>query len=248
MSGWLGFASLSAAGLIAGTLNVVAGGGSFLTLPLLIFWGLPPTVANGTNRVGILLQNVGALWSFSREGVLDWRFGLRATIPAALGALLGTWGALRIGDEAFRRILALLMIAISLWTLWDPLRHRRAGATPGARRLALWAGFFVVGLYGGFVQAGVGFFVLAATTMAGLDLVQGNAIKVLSILAFTVISLTLFALNQMVHWPAGLALAAGTLIGGQIGVKLTVLKGHRWLRGVVTVTIVLLALKLLLLG
>jgi uncharacterized membrane protein YfcA len=114
-------------------------------------------------------------------------------------------------------------------------------ATPG---LAVAAAFFAVGIYGGFVQAGVGFFVLAATSMAGLDLVRGNAVKVLSILCFTVLSLTIFAFNGRVEWRTGLVLAAGTVLGGLVGARLTVLKGHRWVRGVVTVTMILFALKL----
>ena len=98
MNGDLGLLLLFGAGCVAGTLNVLAGGGSFLTLPILIFLGLPATVANGTNRVGILVQNVGAVWGFHRKRVLDWRWGLCAAVPAAAGAVLGTWLALRIGD------------------------------------------------------------------------------------------------------------------------------------------------------
>jgi uncharacterized membrane protein YfcA len=105
-------------------------------------------------------------------------------------------------------------------------------------------GFFAVGVYGGFVQAGVGFLVLAVTTMAGLDLVQGNALKVFCILAFTVLSLGIFAWQGLVHWPLGLTLAAGNTLGGIAGARLTVLKGHRWIRRVVTVTVVIFAIRL----
>ena len=104
------------------------------------------------------------------------------------------------------------------------------------------------GVYGGFVQAGVGFLVLAATSMAGLDLVRGNAVKVLSILAFTVVSLALFDSQGKVEWITGLVLAAGTFTGGLIGVRLTVLKGHGWIKRFVTAAIIILALKLLLTG
>ncbi|MDW7712386.1 MAG: TSUP family transporter, partial [Deferrisomatales bacterium] len=133
---------LFGAGLVAGTINVVAGGGSFLTLPVLIFVGLPPTIANATNRVGVLLQNVGAVWGFHRHGVLDWRSVAWAAFPAALGSLLGTWAALRVGDEAFQRILAFLMIAVTLWSLWNPLRGRAAKGGGGLRVGLLAAGFF----------------------------------------------------------------------------------------------------------
>ncbi len=260
MSGWAAYSILFLAGLASGAVNVVAGGGSFLTLPVLIFAGLPATVANGTNRVAILLQNVGAVWGFHRHRVLDWRWALWSAVPAAAGALLGTWAALTVPDEAFKRILALLMVAITLWTLLDPTRHRRqtlgttvpgsgpepAGRSPGARRraVALALGFFAVGVYGGFIQAGVGFLVLTVTTLAGLDLVRGNAVKVLNILVFTGLSLAIFVLEAKVHWPSGLVLAAGSVLGGLIGVRLTVVKGHRWVQGVVTATVILFALKL----
>ncbi len=235
-------------GVVAGTLNVIAGGGSFLTMPLLIFLGLPPTVANGTNRVGILLQNVAAVWGFHRHRVVDWRYILWAALPATAGALLGAWGAVVIGEQAFKNFLALIMIVVTLWTLWDPLKGMKTAAA-GARppRIGMLAGgFFLVGIYGGFVQAGVGFLVLATTTLAGLDLVRGNAVKVLSILIYTFIALGIFAWQGKVDWTLGLVLAAGTVAGSQLGVHLTVLKGHKWIKKVVTVMVILLAVKLLL--
>ncbi len=231
------------AGLVAGTLNVIAGGGSFLTLPLLLFAGLPVAVANGTNRVGILLQNVGAVWGFHRHRVLDWRWALAAALPALVGAGIGTALALMVGELAFRRILASLMVALTLWTLVGP--QPEPGSTPRSpSHPGLLLGFFVVGLYGGFVQAGVGFLILACTSFAGLDLVRGNAVKVLTVLTFTALSLAIFAWQGNVEWALGLSLAAGTVLGGQLGVRLTVLKGHRWVRVVVTATVVIFAIRL----
>jgi uncharacterized membrane protein YfcA len=244
----LGYLALFVAGLFAGTLNVLAGGGSFLTIPLLIFLGLPPTVANATNRIGVLLQNVGAVWHFHRHRVLDWRFALAATVPATVGAVAGTIGALLVSDKAFTRILAFLMIALTLYTLWDARRRRPAADAPPPRPrpFLLAAGFFVVGLYGGFVQAGVGFLILAATTLAGLDLVRGNAVKVLAVLGFTVVSLGIFAWSGKVEWLPGLILGAGTLLGGLLGARLTLLKGNSFVRWVVTVAVLVFAVKLLL--
>lgn len=249
MDAWSGYLLLATVGLVAGALNVVAGGGSFLTLPLLIFLGLPATAANGTNRVAILFQSVGAVWGFHRSGVLDWRALGWAAGPATVGSVFGTWAALTVGDEAFKKALAILMVAVALWTLWDPLAERtevaaagRAPAPPSGAALGI--GFFFVGLYGGFVSAGVGFLSLAATTLAGLDLVRGNAVKVLSVLLFTVVSLALFAWAGQVHWAEGLALAVGMLAGGLIGVRLTLRKGHAWIKGVVTATVILFAIKL----
>jgi len=253
MPGWPSLLALFTAGLVAGVLNVVAGGGSFLTLPVLIFTGLPATVANGTNRIGILLQNVGAVWGFHRHRKLDWRWTAATAGPAAVGALAGTWLALEISDDAFRRILAFLMVAVTLWTLLGkdrgPGEQTEAPERPtGWRNVALMAGCFGVGVYGGFVQAGVGFFILAVLGMAGLDLVRGNALKVLIVLLFTVLSVAIFAWQGKVEWLPGLVLGAGTLVGGQIGVHLTVLKGHRWVRMVVTAAVTVFAILLWLRG
>ncbi|MFZ0426793.1 MAG: sulfite exporter TauE/SafE family protein [Acidobacteriota bacterium] len=247
----LHYGLLLCAGLVAGTVNVVAGGGSFLTLPILIFMGLPVLEANGTNRVGILLQNVGAVAGFHHYRVLDWKSLIWAALPAAFGALLGVWIAFQISAESFQNILAFLMVAITLWNLWSPLSRKNPSAPAirtATQSLLLAVGFFVVGIYGGFVQAGVGFLILGVTTAAGLDLVRGNAVKVLSILVFTGISLALFAWQGQVNWIYGLVLAAGTVVGGQLGVRLAVRKGHRWIRAVVTVTIIIFAIKLWLLG
>jgi len=237
--------ALVGAGFAASVLNVLAGGGSFLTLPLLIFLGLPATEANGTNRLGVLAQNAGGVFAFHRHGVLDWRHALDAAAPAVPGAALGAWLALQVGDRDFRRILATLMLAVTLFTLADG-GGRFASLLRGFahRRLVLGLGFALVGVYAGFVQAGVGFLVLALTTLAGLDLVRGNAVKVAIILVTTALSLAFFAVADKIHWAAGAALAAGSLAGSLVGVRLTVLKGHAWVRGVVTAAIVVFAVKL----
>lgn len=252
MEPWVVAVLLFLAGAVAGTLNVIAGGGSMLTLPLMIFLGLPPSVANGTNRVAILVQNIGAVWGFRRHRLVDREWVPLAAIPALVGAAGGAWLAIRIDEAAFQRILAVLMVAIALWTLWNPLGRRGGGERePGAvagsarGRVLLAAGFFAAGVYGGFVQAGVGFVLLALVTLAGLDLVRGNALKALVVLAYTPVSLAVFALGGRIDWGMGVALAAGNLAGAFLGVRLAVLKGHAWIRRVVTITIILFAIRLL---
>lgn len=256
MSGPLTYLLLFAAGVLAGTLNVLAGGGSFITLPLLIFLGLPATVANGTNRIAILVQNAGAVWNFDRHGVVDWSWLRRAALPALAGAGLGTWAAVRIPDASFQRILATLMVVFAVVMLVDPLRSRlgRGGgaaepkddseSAPVLSGAALSAAFFVAGAYGGFVQAGVGFFILALAMLAGLDLVRGNALKVLVVLVYTPLALALFAAAGKIDWGMGVALAGGNLLGGLLGSHLTVLKGHAWVKRVVVVMVLVFAVKL----
>jgi len=237
-------------GLVAGALNVVAGGGSFLTLPVLLFLGLPAGVANATNRVGVLAQNVSGVWGFHRHGALDWAWALRASAPSVLGAGLGAWLALRVPDFAFTRLLSLTMLAVTLWSIWRnrsgaarPATARHEGRPPDGGPLAM-LGFFAVGIYGGFIQAGVGFFLLALTTAAGLDLIRGNAVKLLSVLLMTVLSLLIFGGAGAVNWPLGAALAVGNFLGGLIGVRMAVLKGQVWLERVVTGTIIVFAVLL----
>jgi uncharacterized membrane protein YfcA len=215
-------------------------------LPLLIFLGLPAAEANGTNRLGVVAQNVAAVWGFHREGVLEWRYAIRVSLLPAAASVLGAWLALRVGDREFRRMLALLMVGLTLWTLLAPLITRgRAGEGGREPRpvLAFWM-FLAAGFYGGFVQAGVGFLLLAATTLAGLDLVRGNAVKVFVVLLVTLVALGLFAWEGKVRWPEGLALGLGSIAGSLLGVRMAVVKGDQWLRGVVTVTILIFAVLL----
>lgn len=244
---WIEALALVAVGTVSGALNVLAGGGSFLSLPLLIFLGLPPGVANGTNRIAILVQNMGAVWRFRSHGLWDPAWIPLAAGPAVLGAILGTWAAIEIGDETFRRVLAGLMVLATLWILWDPLSRRRSapgGVPRGGRRAAFAAAFFAVGVYGGFVQAGIGFLLAAVATWAGLDLVRGNALKVLVVLLLTPLSLAIFAWSGRVDWLVGLPLAAGHLLGALAGVRWTVLKGHVWIKRFLTVTVIAFAIKL----
>lgn len=242
---WLELVALAVAGVVSGALNVIAGGGSFLILPLLLFFGLPASLANGTNRVGVLSQNLGGIIGFHRHGAVDWSWALKASIPALAGAALGVWAALAVPDFAFRRILSVAMVAVTIWSLVS--HGRKPVATGDLKPPTHWfvvVGFFVVGLYGGFIQAGVGFLVLAITSAAGMDLVRGNAVKLLSVMLLTLLSLAVFAGAGQVDWPRGLALGIGNWCGAVMGVRMAVLKGHKWLQQVVTVTVILFAILL----
>lgn len=242
---------LVGAGMVAGTINSIAGGGSLLTLPLLIFIGLPSTVANATNRIAVLVGGVGATTSFQKRELIPWawvRFGLP---PALVGVALGTWGAMEIGDVAFERILAGILVAAAGWMIWNP-SPPLAGENPlqpdPARRWLLRAAFFGLGLYSGFIQAGIGFLFLALLAANGLDLVRANAVKVPLILAFTVLAVVIFTVNGLMDWSAGLMLAAGQFFGAKLGVRLQVLKGQDWVRKVLTATIVIFAVRLIMGG
>jgi len=239
--------SLFVIGAFTGVVNVLAGGGSLLTLPLLIFFGLPATVANGTNRVGILFQSVTAIGGFRRQQMLPVGLALLCTVPAVAGSYIGARLAVDIDDALFQRLLALIMIGVLVFMLLDPMKKRRSGEvqfTP-LRTFVLLISFFFIGIYGGFVQAGVGFLIITGLLAHGLDLVRINAVKVFVTLVFTVAALAVFVAHDQVNWPLGLALAVGNAAGGWIGTHVAVKKGHDWIKKVVSLTVFVFALKLL---
>ncbi|WP_020674631.1 sulfite exporter TauE/SafE family protein [Geopsychrobacter electrodiphilus] len=239
---------LFAVGIIAGILNVLAGGGSLLTLPLLIFMGLPSAVANGTNRIAIFCQNLFAIRGFRSRGVLPLQLALLCTPPALLGSWLGANLAISIDDLMFKRILALVMLGVLIFTALDPMKRIRQQEVVFGfwRKLILVISFFGVGVYGGFVQAGVGFIVITALLVHGLDLVRINAIKVFVIFCYTFVALGVFIYHGQINYLLGFSLAAGNSIGGMLGPRLAVAKGHDWIKKVVTLTVAVFALKLLL--
>lgn len=238
---------LALIGVLAGILNVLAGGGSLLTLPLLIFLGLPATTANGTNRIAILVQNLFAVSGFQKHRVLPWRLAWLCAAPAVAGSFLGARLAVQIDESLFRRLLAGIMLAVLAFTLWDPMRNRRFNVEhlSGGRIVILLTSFFGIGVYGGFIQAGVGFLIITALLFHGLDLVQTNAVKVLVVFCFTLIALAVFIRHGQVNYPLGITLAAGNAAGGWLAAGLAVKKGHAWIKRIVSLAVVLFALKLL---
>lgn len=239
--------ALAAVGFVSGFLNILAGGGSLLTLPMLIFLGLPAVVANGTNRVGVICQNIFALSAFRRHGALPLRLALLCTAPSLLGSYLGAQLAIDIDDRLFQHLLAVIMIGVLIITLIDPakrLRGRELAYTP-LRLAALLVAFFLIGIYGGFVQAGVGFLIIPVMLLAGFDLVRTNAIKIFVVLAFTIPALGVFVWHGQVDWLLGLVLAAGNASGGWVASHVAIRKGHDWIKYFVSVTVLVFALRLL---
>lgn len=240
--------ALALVGVIAGFLNVLAGGGSLLTLPLLIFFGLPAATANGTNRIAIFCQNIFAITGFKRQGVFPIRLALLCTPPALLGSYLGANLAINVDEMLFRRLLALIMVGVLMFMVFDPMqrfRRQETHMTP-MRTIVLIVSFFGVGVYGGFVQAGVGFLIITSLLVHGLDLVRINAVKVLVIFAFTAVALGVFVMHGQVDYVLGLALAGGNSVGGWIATHYAVKKGHDWIKRFVIVTVLVFALRLLL--
>lgn len=235
MMEWYLYPAVIAAGFACGFINTLAGSGSLITLPLLIFIGLPATVANGTNRVAILLQNIVGVSSFHRQGVLNLRRGLMLAAPAVVGAILGAQIAVGLDEETMRRVIGGLMAVMLLVLLvrpkrWLTGRPEAWDRNPGVVQMLI---FFGIGVYGGFIQAGVGIFLLAGLVLsAGYDLVRANAVKVLIILCFTIFALAIFMYNDQVDWFVGLVLALGNMAGAWVASRMAVKRGAvfvRWL-------------------
>lgn len=229
-------------GIAAGAVNSVAGGGSMLTVPLLVLAGVPGNAANGSNRVGILTGNLAAAAEFRRLGVDGIRDAAPVVVPALAGSLVGSLVISQLTDEAFETAFGLLMIPLIILTINKP-KARADGETWS--RATTMAVFFAVGVYGGAVQAGVGLVMIAALSRAGFDLVRANSIKVLINSAVTMVALPVFIAQGNIRWVPALILAAGLTIGGALGARIGVRKGEEWIRRVMIFAAIALALNLL---
>lgn len=230
---WLRFIVVFLAGLVAGFVNVMAGGGSFLTLVALEFAGLPAAMANGTNRLGVVTQNVTGLLGFRSKGLANARTSLQFAIPAFLGSIVGAYIVVDLPEVLFHRILAVAMIVVLFTVVFDVKRWLKIKSfeTTPKRRMLSYGVFFLIGIYGGAIQAGVGFFIIAALVMiAGQNLVITNSYKVLIIALLTLVALIIFVLRGQVDWLLGLVLAVGNAVGGGSPAGYPSRKGRSWSR------------------
>ncbi len=239
---WWEVVLLLVGGLAAGIINAVAGGGSTLTVPLLVLAGVPGTSANGSNRIGILTSNLAAASSFRRLGVDGLSRSAGILTPVVFGSLLGSLAIANLTDDAFETVFGLLMIPLILLSIRKPTV--RTDAEPWGRGLTTGV-FFLIGIYGGAIQAGVGLVLLAALTRAGFDLVTANSIKVLVTFAVTLVALPVFIWNGQVDWIPALVLAAGFTAGGWSGAHVAVRGGERFIRIAMVAAALVLAASLL---
>jgi hypothetical protein len=229
-------------GLLAGTFNAVAGGGSILTVPLLVLAGVPGNHANGSNRVGILTSNAAATVKFQRLGVRGLRGATPILAPVGAGAIVGSYAIGHLTDDAFERIFGLLVLPLVILAMRTPKVH--VGIEPWSRRTTVVV-FTIIGLYGGAVQAGIGLVLIAALTRAGVDLVTANNIKAVVNLCVTTVALPVFIARGEVDWVPALILAGGFMLGGWLGAHAAVKGGERFLRGAMVVAALVLSGRLL---
>ncbi len=242
---WYHLLLLFGIGLAAGFINVMAGGGSTLTLPILIFLGLDGATANGTNRVAILIQNIFAVWGFHQKKYSSFKLSLKYALFTLPGAVIGALVAVQISDILFKRLLSLVIILVVISMLLP--RPREAAEDDMPAQGWLYLALFGIGFYGGFIQAGVGFLLMAALFhLARLNLVQVNMHKVFIVLIYMIPALAIFAWNGNVDWGLGLALAAGNASGAWLSARLAVKRGEKTVRAVLMVALIVMAYKLLL--
>lgn len=228
----LALALLGVAGVFAGIVNALAGGGNFLILPLLVALGLPSTVANGTSRVGVVLQGIASTWAFEREAIGEWRITLRLALPMTAAALAGAALATRLDEALFRPLIGVILLVWAVALAFRPGRFLRAPPAPQPPSWRSDLASVAIGVYGGFLQAGVGFPLLALLVPGlGYPPVIANAIKVRVVLIYSALALPVFASAGHVAWREGLVLAAGTALGGWLGARWQIRAGAglvRW--------------------
>lgn len=232
-------------GTVAAFINVNAGGGSSLTLPALIFLGLDASVANGTNRVAIIFQNISAVYSFKKEKYYELKNSMILSLLSLPGAIAGAVFAVNISNDAFEKILGIIMIFIIVTMIIPQKREKNVTADFKVDWKVILS-MILIGFYGGFLQVGVGFIIMALLhNLLKLDLIRVNMHKVFIVFIFTIPALLVFILTNNVNWFYGLSLSAGNAFGGWWGAKLSVKKGEKLIKAVLIVSIFIMAIKLL---
>lgn len=239
-------ALLFLAGVASGWINVLAGGGSILAVPVMVFLGLPGPVANGTNRIGIIAQNIAAVTGFFRKGFSDFKLSASLAACAALGAFFGANVGVRLDGVWFERTLALIMIGV-LIIMITGAGQKTVPAGGKAKNLILGHILFIgAGFWGGFIQIGVGLIQLPILNrVMGLDLVRANMHKVFVALVFSFVALGVFAANVDIEWGLGISLALGYAVGGWLGASSAISRGEALIKRVFYLALVAMAVKLL---
>ena len=232
-------------GCAAGVINVMAGGGSSLTLPTLIFLGLDGAMANGTNRVALVVQNVLGVWSFRREKVSRLQLSLKLAVWTLPGAIIGALVAVRISDEWFQKILGIVLIGVVI-SMLIPRSGGKETTPEGTSSKWAYPAMILIGFYGGFIQLGVGFLIMATLYhILRIDLVFTNMHKLTIVLIYMIPALAIFAFSGNVNWVLGLCLATGNGFGAFWAARFAVRRGDKVIRYVLVVAVLIMAAKIL---
>ncbi|MEG1556131.1 MAG: sulfite exporter TauE/SafE family protein [Bacteroidales bacterium] len=225
---WIHVIVLICSGLLVGFINTLAGGGTIISLSVFMFFGLPPMVANGTNRIAVMLQNTTAVINFQRKKIIDWNKGLHLMVPIILGAVLGALFANQVSNTIFNYAFAVIAFLVGVTIIFKPDRWLKEKENLVHAPLRIWHYllFFVIGIYGGFMHVGIGYMILAGLVLGtGNELIKANALKNLLVLSYVPFSLIVFAIQGNVCWSYGLIHAIGNIIGAQIAAQFAIKKG-----------------------
>jgi uncharacterized membrane protein YfcA len=241
------YALLASVGVVGGFLNVMAGGGSLIMVPVMIFLGIPGPVTNGTNRIALLAQNAVAILTFMRKGFSDFRLSLSLAACALPGAVLGAIYGTRLEGVWFNRVVALIMIGVMLWTWLGPKESAIDHRPPTRNRLIVGHLMMIlIGMYGGFIQIGVGFIIMPVLhRVIGMDMVRVNMHKVFVVGVYMIATLAIYASRVEILWMVGVALAVGTSLGAWIGARVSISRGEETIKMVLNVVLVVFVIKLL---
>jgi len=241
-------AILAGTGFIAGVLNALAGGGSFITVALLIFTGIEPTVANATNRLGVWIQSVFGVKKFVSMGYFPKKYSFTIMFPAMVGAIFGAYVATVITDAAFKKYLAIFMVLMTLLTFLKPSSKEKLEDVVfnSASFVLTMIAYFLIGFYGGFIQAGVGFMVVACCVLSGLDMVRSHSVKMFMNLMTATVSVGIFIYADKILYLPALALGVGMAVGAVYAAGLSVKVSEAFLKKLVSVVILVFAVLLFL--
>ncbi len=242
----LDYTLLVLSGLFAGFINVIAGGGSLITLPLMIFLGVPSVVANASNRVALMAQNIISVSNFRKHKIISGSYPIYLSVSALLGSLVGAFIAVEISPDILNKVLSVVMVVVAVLILTSPsYKVGKIELVTGKRQFWGTVAFFFIGIYGGFLHAGIGFIIiLTLVKINKFSLLKTNAIKVTVALVYTISSLLIFIWQDIVDWQVGLTVAVGSSIGGYLGSQFSIKKGDVWIKRILLLAIVVMAIKL----
>ncbi|MFO8053590.1 MAG: sulfite exporter TauE/SafE family protein [Bacteroidales bacterium] len=246
--GWFEIVLLIISGMLVGFINTLAGGGTVISLSVLMLLGLPANIANGTNRIAVIIQTITSVTFFRQSHVLDTKNGLRLGIPVIIGAVIGAEIATKIPVHTFENVIGVMILIMAGFVVYKPKQWLKGNLRLQQKKTTLWQYglFFLMGIYGGFLHVGIGYFLLASLVLgAGYDLVKANAVKVLIVLMYAPFTLLVFIFNDAVNYRYGLMLGVGGIIGALIASRLSVTKGAGFVRWVMLIVILLFSSHLL---
>lgn len=234
-------------GVVAGFVNTVSAAGSLVSITALMFTGLSGTEANASNRVAVLAQNFSSTYTFLQKGYRTDAYLLWLSLASVPGAVLGALFSIKIPEALFIHILSGVMLLFLLLTIFNPLKNATAPAErlDTRSRIAGVILFFLFGIYGGFIQAGSGFFLMAGCQLLHrFPFAKANFYKAFIMSAYALAAFLLFVLNGNIRWVHGLLMAVGMSAGGYVGVRWSIGASDTQIRRVIVAMILAMVMYL----